>query len=774
METGNTSNAASQSPSSSTPGKPHPPGGRQRAIFSCLTCRRRKVKCDHAHPVCGACARGNHTCTYASDPGTVPANPGRVAKPVISTNGKGARASDVQARLDRLEALLHQAVTGNVLAKKQQQQQQQQQSVGSVEHDSEHTFSPSSNSQSSHGAGISSDTHNGTLLLDEGKSQFVSSLHYALLADEALLGEKNPDEDRNGPTRNNLVHLLSLGRSKVGVDLQQLLPQAQHHRDELLQIYFANVDPITRITHTPSLVRRFPLYVQETRPIAFAIFFSAVNSLPPAVCEEKFSESKEDLLTRYELGIEISLARENYLTTSSLEVLQGLILWLTCLTKEEDMGKAWALMGVAIRIALNQGLHRDPSLFQSGSMDAVTTELRRRLWCQICHLEYRSAEFKGQEPSIRDDDFTTMLPRNVEDDELVEGAPADSAPYDEERFTNMTTQLVRFYGIRALRRIIQSTYRLERRILESGLRQTSCPDLVQELQNIYQGIKIMVEELHRNNEQKFLRFCNPQIPLHRLCIGLANLLEWRCYLLFWLRMPRAYRDIVFSNDVRRSIFENSVSVVETLNGASVDPSVARFHWQIGGHAAFQAIMHVVSELQNPTFEPPDRQRALRALRLSRILKEDNTSKAWGVVKSMIDKVVGEQLVSQPTLASVQTSAAPVTYSSAPAPAVHQPTVQTQYSDYPNSTSMYPSFQQASNAYDVQQTPAVSQPDAFQPMGMQFNWDDINLGNILADIPQQNQEAPAFDWGFWGDPVSFNDQMGIALPADTDLYAPFDT
>jgi hypothetical protein len=53
---------------------------------------------------------------------------------------------------------------------------------------------------------------------------------------------------------------------------------------------------------------------------------------------EKFGETKEDLLARYELGVEISLARENYLTTPSLEVLQGLVLWLSCITKEDEMG----------------------------------------------------------------------------------------------------------------------------------------------------------------------------------------------------------------------------------------------------------------------------------------------------------------------------------------------------------------------------------------------------------------------------------------------------
>jgi hypothetical protein len=93
-----------------------------------------------------------------------------------------------------------------------------------------------------------------------------------------------------------------------------------------------------RIIHRPTLIRKFPYYVSETHPLAWAVFFSAINSRPPAVVEEKFGDNKEELLARYELGLEISLAREQYLTTSSLEVVQAFIIWLTCITKEDDMG----------------------------------------------------------------------------------------------------------------------------------------------------------------------------------------------------------------------------------------------------------------------------------------------------------------------------------------------------------------------------------------------------------------------------------------------------
>jgi hypothetical protein len=45
-------------------------------------------------------------------------------------------------------------------------------------------LTPSSDSQTSHGGGIASDNGDGTLLLNGGQAQFVSSLHFALLADE--------------------------------------------------------------------------------------------------------------------------------------------------------------------------------------------------------------------------------------------------------------------------------------------------------------------------------------------------------------------------------------------------------------------------------------------------------------------------------------------------------------------------------------------------------------------------------------------------------------
>jgi hypothetical protein len=335
---------------------------------------------------------------YASDGGLDQTGSGRIEKTMSTANRNGGRNSDVQSRLDRLELLLERAVSAQSTPVPISQEGR-----AKPEREDYHMqLSPSSTSQSSQGAGMSSDNQDGTLLLGEGQSQFVSSLHWSLLAEEvstafvsfesmdtcityrmdrsisstairlnllfshngsdyprriwlsssssslivaqiqdikALLGDKHEAEDREVPTPNNLVHLLSLGRARVGVTLQQLLPQSQQHRDELLSTYFSNVDPMVRLTHKPTLLRKLSYLLKEEHPLAFAIFYSAINSLPPSVCLEKFGESREDLLDRYELGVEIGCARETYLTTSSLEVLQGFVLWLTCITKEDNMGK---------------------------------------------------------------------------------------------------------------------------------------------------------------------------------------------------------------------------------------------------------------------------------------------------------------------------------------------------------------------------------------------------------------------------------------------------
>lgn len=47
-------------------GSPGPSNARRKRYgLSCLTCRRRKVRCDGTKPVCGSCSRADEQCTYS-------------------------------------------------------------------------------------------------------------------------------------------------------------------------------------------------------------------------------------------------------------------------------------------------------------------------------------------------------------------------------------------------------------------------------------------------------------------------------------------------------------------------------------------------------------------------------------------------------------------------------------------------------------------------------------------------------------------------------------
>jgi hypothetical protein len=152
-------------------------------------------------------------------------------------------------------------------------------------------------------------------------------------------------------------------------------------------------------------------------------------------------------------------------------------------------------------------------------------------------------------------------------------------------------------------------------------------------------------------------------------------------------------------------------------------------------------MHVLSELQNPLFDAPERQRALQVLRMSRLLKEDNSTRAWTVVKAMIDRVVAQQLAPQQSRS--QPSSVYPSPTTATMPNNSMSDQVPSYMDRPQ-----PYFQSNTGTYGVATSQPVQHPQPFQsvePLDSQFTWDDVNLNHIAGDPSQQNAELPEFDW-----------------------------
>ena len=131
--------------------------------------------------------------------------------------------------------------------------------------------------------------------------------------------------------------------------------------------------------------------------------------------QTNFGVEKESLLKQYRFGVEQALARASFLNTDEIVTVQAFVLFLVCVRRHDDTRFVWSLTGLAIRIAQSLGLHRDGTKFGLSPFD---TEMRRRLWWQVCILDTRASEDHGSDPSIGDFSYDTEFPMSINDEDL--------------------------------------------------------------------------------------------------------------------------------------------------------------------------------------------------------------------------------------------------------------------------------------------------------------------------------------------------------------------
>ena len=131
--------------------------------------------------------------------------------------------------------------------------------------------------------------------------------------------------------------LLLFGSRRTTIDLSTLHPDpAQIFR--LWQIYLDNVNPLLKVTYTPSLQPRIieaASKVTDINPnleaLMFSIYCMSVLSLTGEDCQTIFGSSKEDLLMRYQLGCQEALLSSGLLRSNDRDCLTALLLYLVSL-----------------------------------------------------------------------------------------------------------------------------------------------------------------------------------------------------------------------------------------------------------------------------------------------------------------------------------------------------------------------------------------------------------------------------------------------------------
>lgn len=141
------------------------------------------------------------------------------------------------------------------------------------------------------------------------------------------------DDTYSGAQGDDFDHLL-LGATQTDVQLSTLHPeQVQIFR--LWQIYLENIDPLLKVTHTPTLQARIINAVSNLEGITpsleallFSIYCISVLSLTNQQCHDLFGSPRVELQARYHFACQQSLLNSKVLQSGSVESLTALYLYL--------------------------------------------------------------------------------------------------------------------------------------------------------------------------------------------------------------------------------------------------------------------------------------------------------------------------------------------------------------------------------------------------------------------------------------------------------------
>jgi hypothetical protein len=98
----------------------------------------------------------------------------------------------------------------------------------------------------------------------------------------------------------------------------------------------------------------------------------------------------------------------------------------------------WNSAGSLLRLAISQGLHRDPKNFSK--LSAFDAEMRRRIWATILELNVQLSIDAAMPPLISIDDYDTESPANIDDEDFDVTSQALPLPKPNSQYTASSIQ----------------------------------------------------------------------------------------------------------------------------------------------------------------------------------------------------------------------------------------------------------------------------------------------------------------------------------------------
>ncbi|TAQ89108.1 hypothetical protein B7494_g2570 [Chlorociboria aeruginascens] len=529
---------------------------------SCVLCQQRKVKCDRLNP-CSNCIKSRAECVAST-----PTAPRRRRKKLTET--------DLVARLRRYEELLK---SNGVKVDEEEIQEadeaiEDQDANGAMQLISLHL--------------PRAPTDQGKLYIDKGNTRFVDNGLWENLNDEI-----NNPKDVFSEDDEETSLFPDPGSILVGHQLSKNL-SAQHPPPvqifQLWQIFLTNVNPLVKCFHAPTVQQMIldatgdlANVSRSNEALMFGIYLLAVTSIKNEECETKFRESKTSLLSKYARASQQALINAKFMKSLNLASLQAFSLYLLALRRIYDQHSFWILTGAAIRIGQRLGIHRDGS---SHNMSPFDAEMRRRVWWHIVFLDGHASKLAGAGHPTWLTTFDTKLPLNISDSDL--SPSMTEIPVERQGATEMMFCSLRYEVAEALRTSSAFSKKCDGQwVVATG------SELIREKDKA-------IDAIESRFENKYLKFCDPSIPLHLLCIYVAKSVI--CTMRLIAHHPRQYSDKGASmpQEEKDMIFYESLKLLEYDSLGHSHKAVQGFLWHIHSHFQLDAFIYILSELRHRT------------------------------------------------------------------------------------------------------------------------------------------------------------------------------
>ncbi|KAK5128565.1 hypothetical protein LTR85_003236 [Meristemomyces frigidus] len=353
---------------------------------------------------------------------------------------------------------------------------------------------------------------------------------------------------------------------------------------QLWQAYLANVDPMMKVFHAPTVQPMIlgqigrPYLAANEQALTSAIYLISVVSLTDEECRASLQERRSELLRRFRQATEEALSAANFITTTDVVVLQAFVLYLAALRSLGETSFVWSMTGLAVRMAGTIGVTRDGSL---QSLPPFECEMRRRLWWAIVYVDARAAEQVDQDGDLLDHTHNVHLPSDMNDSELFPGMqriPERRAAATEMIYVQLRVALAS--GLRTLPGTSghEGTWQ---RIRAPG---TSTAEKVD-----------IVEALEKKLDEDGLGYCDITVPLQLLAINSAQTMLHKLRLVGNVPLSGDLPNTGSDDERSDNLFGLSMRIMKLQLALWTDPCLQKWRWHWQGQFQWYALAELTRQ-----------------------------------------------------------------------------------------------------------------------------------------------------------------------------------